>query len=228
MAPLLSGLLLIRWTWPAIFWLLAVLSPVALLGVILFLPETCRSVVGNGSYRPPKLSIPVLPYLKPRVGTYACHLEKPSRRFPNPIKVFLLLKHRGSLVTVCCFGIAYSVYSCLQASLSSIFVDIYDISGLAAGLIYIPFGVATMAGAFLAGRLLDRDYAATARKESVSIDRVHGDNLISFPVEKARLRNSKYSIILSAALTIVYGWILQIRGVGQPLLSVHGILKLTF
>lgn len=43
------------------------------------------------------------------------------------------------------------VHSCLQASLSTIFVDIYHVSGLVAGLVYIPFGVACMVASFLAG-----------------------------------------------------------------------------
>lgn len=220
MAPLISGLLLIRWTWPAIFWLLSVLSPIALLAVVLWLPETCRNIVGNGGYRPPRLGTAILPHLKPPHSTHARRLPKSDRRFPNPITVFLLLRHRGSLVVVCCFGIAYSIYSCLQASLSSVFVDIYGVSGLAAGLIYLPFGVACMLSAVLAGRLLDRDYAATAREEGMSVDRVRGDDLTSFPVEKARLRNSKFSVILCSALIIGYGWALHARTVNRPSLGV--------
>ena len=228
MAPLISGLLLIRWTWPAIFWLLSALSPIALLAVVLFLPETCRNIVGNGSLSPPRLGTAVLPCLKPPTNTRAHGLPKSERHFPNPIKVFLLLKHRGSLVAVCCFGVAYSVYSCLQASLSSVFVEIYGVSGVTAGLIYIPFGVACMISAVLAGRLLDRDYTVTAREEGKSVDRVRGDDLSSFPVEKARLRNSKFSIVLLCALIISYGWALHAKTVNHSSPGVSwGLSKLT-
>ena len=175
--------------------------------------------MGNGSHPLPTLHTAILPHLKTPTDTQAARLPKYNRRFPNPITVLLLLRHRGSLITVCCFGIAYSVYSCLQASLSSVFVEIYGVSGLAAGLIYLPFGAACIISAWLAGRLLDRDYAVTAREEGVSIDRVRGDDLASFPVERARLRNSKFSIALCSALIVGYGWALQTKTVNRPSLG---------
>lgn len=47
--------------------------------------------------------------------------------------------------------------STLQASLSTLFLDIYGLSSLASGLIYIPFGVACAVSALATGQLLDRN-----------------------------------------------------------------------
>jgi MFS family permease len=47
--PLISGLFLLQWAWPSIFWFLAIASALTLAVIVVFLPETCRSIVGNGS-----------------------------------------------------------------------------------------------------------------------------------------------------------------------------------
>lgn len=107
------------------------------------------------------------------------------------------------------YGVGYATYSCLQASLSSLFLDIYEISGLASGLIYIPFGVACALSAFATGKLLDRNFRKTATELGVPVTRNKADNLSSFPIEKARLRTIVPLVSVSACLTIAYGWQLQ-------------------
>lgn len=99
--------------------------------------------------------------------------------------------------------------SCLQASLSTLFLDIYKISGLVSGLIYIPFGVACALSAFATGRLLDRNFRKTATEQDVAVTRNKADNLSTFPIERARLRTVMPLVFASACLTIAYGWQLQ-------------------
>lgn len=132
---------------------------------------------------------------------------------PNPFSVLKLLNRPGNLIAVLCFGAYYTIYSCLQASLSTIFVEIYDISGLVSGLIYIPFGLACAFAAFLAGRVLDSDYRKIAKIQRFEIDRYHGDDLSTFPIEHARLRTSKYFIAACAPLIAGYGWALWAKTV---------------
>lgn len=107
------------------------------------------------------------------------------------------------------YGVAYSTYSCLQASLSSLFLDIYEISGLASGLIYIPFGVACALSAFATGKLLDRNFRKTAAEVGAPVTRNKADDLSSFPIEKARLRTIVPLVSLSACLIVAYGWQLR-------------------
>ncbi|KAI0107920.1 MFS general substrate transporter [Hypoxylon sp. NC0597] len=212
-APLISGLLLIRWSWPSIFWFSAIASTAVLLAIILFLPETRRSIVGNGSIRPPLINTSPIPILCPptqRTDGQESH-NKTQARWLNPISILSLLRNRATLVAVCCFGIYYTIYSCLQASLSTVFVESYNISGLVAGLSYLPFGVSCMISTFLAGKTIDRDYRKTAESRGISIDQFRGNDISKMPIEYARLRTNKYYIALCAPLVAGYGWAIQLN-----------------
>lgn len=129
----------------------------------------------------------------------------------NPFASVKLLRLPGNACMMSAFGVGYATYSCLQASLSSLFLDIYDISGLASGLIYIPFGVACAASAFATGRLLNRNFRKTATEMGVPVTRNKADNLSAFPIERARLRTIVPLVSVSAGLIIAYGWQLQAR-----------------
>ena len=155
-APMISGLLLIQWTWPSIFWFLSIASPLVFLIMLLFLPETCRRLVGNGSHPTSCANSPFISVLRPQRASPSPNQqekEKDAPKLPNPFSIILLLKDRGTLAAVLCYGIYYTVHSCLQASTSTLFVTIYDLSGLSAGLIYIPFGVACSIASIIAGTL---------------------------------------------------------------------------
>ena len=233
---MISGLLLIRWTWPSIFWFTSIAAPIFMFIMILFLPETCRRLVSNGSGRTSYLNTPFIPILRPKVDQLTVDLPlrgqpKKAPKLPNPLSVLSLLRNRGTLAAVVCYGIYYMVHSCLQASLSTVFIDVYHLSGLAAGLIYIPFGVACSIASVAAGmsylnrrylsersitklksppgKNLDRDYRVTAQAQGLTINRVCGDDLLTFPIERARLRTHKYSIIICACLIATYGWVLH-------------------
>ena len=154
---MISGLLLLKWKWPSIFWFLSIASPVVLLIMVLFLPETCRRLVGNGSIRTTRANTPLIPILGPRpvqTTEKGNQLLREPTKLANPLSVLALLKNRSTLAVVLCYGSYYTVHSCLQASLSTMFVDIYHLSGLAAGLVYIPFGVACSIASIVAGECL--------------------------------------------------------------------------
>ncbi|KAF9893521.1 hypothetical protein FE257_010833 [Aspergillus nanangensis] len=214
-SPLISGLLLIRWTWPSIFWFLAISSPVVLLAVVLFLPETCRTIVQNARRRPSPLLRPVFPVLSPlgqeQTDAQAIDHKDGNKKLLNPLSVLVLLKNPGTLLAILCFSVYYTVYSCLQASLSTVFVEVYNTSGLVTGIIYIPFGVAQGVMAYFAGRVLDFDYQKTAKARGLSIDKHAGDDLSQFPIEHARLRTSRLFLVACGPLIVGYGWALQYR-----------------
>lgn len=212
--PLLSGLLLLRWSWRSIFWFLSAATPCCLIPIALFLPETNRGIVGNGSVRACRINRPLLPLLVPNVaakymGQATDQEKKRSKASVNPFASIKLLRSPGNAFMMSAYGVGYATYSCLQASLSSLFLDIYEISGLASGLIYIPFGVACALSAFGTGKLLDRNFRKTATELGVPVTRNKADNLSTFPIEKARLRTIVPLVSLSAGLIVAYGWQLQ-------------------
>lgn len=215
--PLLSGLLLLRWSWRSIFWFLSAATPCCLIPIALFLPETNRGIIGNGGLRARHINRPLLPLLVPNVAAKSapegCQTtdqeKKQARASINPLASIKLLRSPSNAFMMSAYGVGYATYSCLQASLSSLFLDIYDISGLTSGLIYIPFGVACALSAFATGKLLDRNFRKTATELGVPVTRNKADNLSTFPIEKARLRTIVPLVSLSACLIIAYGWQLQ-------------------
>ncbi|KAI0121039.1 hypothetical protein BJ170DRAFT_588692, partial [Xylariales sp. AK1849] len=55
LAPVIGGLLSGYLGWGAIFWFLLIFAVPVFILLLLFIPETCRRVVDNGSITPPRL-----------------------------------------------------------------------------------------------------------------------------------------------------------------------------
>ncbi|KAK8065605.1 MFS transporter [Apiospora hydei] len=66
LGPVLGGVLAEKAGWRWIFWLLTILSGSLLLCIILFFPETCQRIVGNGSVPATGYSRTVVSFLRPR------------------------------------------------------------------------------------------------------------------------------------------------------------------
>jgi len=64
------------------------------------------------------------------------------------------------------------------------------------------------------GKLLDRDYRSTAKEVGLVINRVSGDDLSRFPIEKARLRSIWYLGVVNLIAVVGYGWALDKKVVG--------------
>ena len=60
---------------------------------------------------------------------------------------------------------------------------------------------------------MNRDYRIVAKKHNFVIDKVRGDDLANFPIERARLRSIWYMIAIAIAAVAGYGWALQARTV---------------
>ena len=55
-SPIAGGLIAQKLDWHWIFWILLIVASCFFVPLLLFLPETCRAVVGNGSIPPPVLN----------------------------------------------------------------------------------------------------------------------------------------------------------------------------
>ncbi|OQE46852.1 hypothetical protein PENCOP_c001G03016 [Penicillium coprophilum] len=222
--PILGGALSEAPGWRWIFWVPAIASGICILLVALFLPETARSIVGNGSRNVSALYRPIFGCqrsIKPTSLPALHERENTPRNFriPNPLTTLKILTSRESLLITAIYGIYYMNFSCLQGSLSTLFIDIYHFSELKAGLIYLPFGIGSCIGAYCSGKIMNRDYRLTARAHDLVIDTTHGDDLTTFPIEKARFRSIWYSICATGISTTGYGWALQSRSCCGTLLT---------
>ncbi|KAL8895646.1 MAG: hypothetical protein Q9192_003518 [Flavoplaca navasiana] len=198
----------------------------------LFFPETARKVVGNGSLSPRGLNKTMLDHLRSRavsISTPGQTAAKASFYWPNPLTGLTIVLDKRSGLTMVIGGTFYTGFSCLAASLSTICIDLYDLSYLEAGLVYLPAGIGGIVaaystgkctsgqpctklcvrGKFLAGRLLDHDYQRTAKKYHIEINHLSGDDMSTFPIEEARLRTSWFPALIGILAVIGYGWALQ-------------------
>lgn len=194
------------------------MSLICLICMILALPETARSISGNGSI--PGRSwhkAPIAHLLKKsqRKSESTQSLPKHHTHVPNPLESLALLFYPGTAPVILINSITYMTYCRLQASLSSLFIQIYDCTELEAGLIYIPFGAGCLLSSFLSGNLMTFDYRRTAARQGIEVDTICKTDLTNFPIELARFR-SLPPIILSSTIAMAgYGWVLQSRVVSN-------------
>lgn len=139
-------------------WFLAMLSGFCLFLIVFFLPETSRLIAGNGSISTRWHHRTIWSLL------HQWHSKKPSntdeetlpkRKFhiPNPITCLKLLFNRSTSLIVLVNGVFYMAYGCIQASMSSLFIQLYGFNKLEAGLIYLPFGAGCALASFFSGKL---------------------------------------------------------------------------
>ena len=131
-----------------------------------FLPETSRFVVGNGSRKVSGLHRTLFSYLHPSKSPYSQNgfagsyngappqqnevISKPFR-IPNPLASLKMLWAKDTALITLIYGVYYMNFSCLQASISTLFINLYGLSELKAGLIYLPFGIGSCIGAYCSG-----------------------------------------------------------------------------
>ena len=158
LGPVLGGVLSQHTGWWWTFWLLAMLSGICLLLIVFFLQETSRLIVGNGGIGMAWYHQTALSLLR---GTSSNSQNKsdaeiPRKRkfhIPNPITSLKILFHRSTVLIVLVNGIFYMAYGCIQASMSSLFIQMYAFNQLEAGLIYLPFGAGCALASFLSGTI---------------------------------------------------------------------------
>lgn len=91
--------------------------------MVLFLPETSRGIVRNGSIKPSKyLRLPVSGVM--RHWKESDVVPKNKLEIPNPLKSLRILVRKDNAVVIAACGILYAIYTCINTSLSILFVDI--------------------------------------------------------------------------------------------------------
>ncbi|KAI0433022.1 multidrug resistance protein [Xylaria sp. FL1042] len=196
--PILGGCLTYARNWTWIFWFLATAAGTCLILMASFLPEITRSIVGNGSIAPPK-------FLRLPFGSLMRYWRDDDsfiarrRRVPNPFKSLLILTYKDNAIVIVACGLLYAVYTSLNASLSVLCIEIYDLSQWQADLIYLPFSLGGTVSTFFSTPLLDDAYRAAREKRGLDTDKATGDDLDNFPIEKARLSVMWIPMILTAA-----------------------------
>jgi MFS family permease len=181
------------WRW--IFWVLAIMGGALLIVHFLFLNETLRSLVGNGSgYANPT---PFQWWKRRRDLRRSGSQEEAvqvvvaqnKRKSPNPLQSLLYLREKDVAILVLYYAFQYGAMYCFTTSVPTLFSEIYDLNDLQIGLTYLANGFGSVVGSVVQGKLLDRDFRILAIKHGMDPAQVKGGKLTpEFPLEYARLR----------------------------------------
>lgn len=204
--PILGAVFAEKAGWPWIFWFLAISSGLCLALFVLTFPETVQSI--RNSHVNAKISA---------LHFTSCIERKtrqsnPNRKFhfPNPLASIFVLFHRTPALLATINAVYYTTAACIMASLSTQFIAVYKYSTLQAGLLYIPFGISTIAASYFSGWVLERDYRLTSSHAPTHPPPpTPTAQEPRFPIEKARLRSTWLLILLASAAVAGYGWCIQ-------------------
>ena len=208
--PVFGGILSQYLGWRAIFWFCFIFAAAVLIPYTLFIPETCRNVVGNGSIPPPKLNMTVIDYIRLRRHPPAEKIVvKRKLRVPNPFNTLKVIREKDMGLLLFYSTLLYLIFILINATLSTQLRAIYHLNDLQIGLSYLPYGFGCCVASVAQGYLLDWNYRRIARKIGFTIDYKRGDDLRKFPIELARIQPAVPIIAVGILATICYGWVLD-------------------
>lgn len=212
--PVLGGIISETISWRWIFWILLILGATLFLITFLFLPETLRSLVGNGSgYANPTPFQWFKRHVKKRQGIPQPPSSSSWRRFtalPNFLEPAKYLFEADVFAMLLYLALHYAVFYAYLVSMPALFAELYGLNQLQVGLCYLVQGFGSVLGSLVGGRLLDRDYTVLARKRGFS-EKKQGKLPLDFPIYWARLRTVWIHSGVVQIITIIYGWILSIN-----------------
>ncbi|KAJ5305159.1 uncharacterized protein N7443_004819 [Penicillium atrosanguineum] len=218
--PVIGGALAESLGWRSIFWFLAIYSGVFLIVLLLFLPETLRSLVANGSLVSlnPLTRYPLNIYQKLSKTGWDHETPPPqlaARKSIGILSPFPILVTKFTSPIILFLAIYYAVWQMSITAMSSLFESRYGLNEMQIGLTFIANGVGSMVGTLATGKILDRDYRRVKAKYEPQSDVEAGDsskNVVcqeDFPIEKARLRLVPLFSGLQCLSILLFGWTIQ-------------------
>lgn len=226
-APILAGLIMAnfdnrngmsdlsnkgdRWRW--LFLLLVIVNVAAALVVVIFIPETCRSLVGNGD---PRWAVNMkqtstltaeeikivrkadtqifFGALKNPISKSKLFTDKysppPQITFKNFINIF---KMKHIVLVSVCVSLQFSLYYAFIITLAHVLQDDYSFNNLTSAVSYVVPGVGLIIGNLTSGRISDR-----------TLNRLREKNNLVNP--ELRLVFLLIGMSCSCISSMIYGW----------------------
>ncbi|GAB7353533.1 hypothetical protein MBLNU459_g3972t1 [Dothideomycetes sp. NU459] len=219
LSPILGGLLSQYWNWHGIFWFLLAFGGVFFIPLLLFFPETCRKVVGDGSIPPPRLNENITDKIRhanrAKAGFKVDEKKQEELRkyyelrFPNPLATLVVLTDLETAILLLGAGLALACFYAISTGAPTSFARVYGFDDMQVALMFIPFGVGGIVSAFTTGKAVDWNYRRHAHIHDFPIDRNKQQDLTEFPIEKARLQIVLPLLYIGAASVLGYGWVMD-------------------
>ncbi|KAH8804390.1 putative bicyclomycin resistance protein [Xylogone sp. PMI_703] len=223
LGPIIGGAISQYYGWRYIFVVLTGLALVMLAFIVVFLPETCRNIVGNGSLEPPSVwNKPLISLLLKRKGNedqdeiiegqQAIEAARKKGGRPTPWKSLTLLFTHPTGCVILFNGFTFATYYAVTTSLTWSFASTYHFDEIQIGLSYIPIGLGSMLAALSNGFLLDWNYRRSI-KNVLGRTLARGEHLdhetglaLGFHIERARLQIVIPAVLFAMSAMIAYGW----------------------
>ncbi|QSZ32932.1 hypothetical protein DSL72_002515 [Monilinia vaccinii-corymbosi] len=219
--PIVGGIISQYTSWKWIFGFLAIFSTAFFIPLLLFMPETCRKIVGDGSIPPPNWNRCLTNIRNERKSLKeGIHPDYKKRdelatarniRFPNPLATLRIVSEREAALLLFNAGFAYAGFYAVISGMPSQLQDIYGYDDLKVGLMYLPISGGCLVAALTQGKLIDWSYFREARRLGLTVVKSRQQDLSHFPIEKARLQVGFPMIMLASLSTLTYGWIMHFR-----------------
>ncbi|KAI8169871.1 Itaconate transport protein [Colletotrichum sp. SAR 10_70] len=193
--PVLGGALANSLGFRSVFVFLLIASTLIIIAIIVFLPETMRSIAGNGAIR---LKGPVY---KPLIR----YIRKEPRYMQDPdgplhsnkvtiwtfLRPFRLFREKDLVINLIWGGFVYAIWNMVTTSTTPVFKARFPfLNELLLGVAFLPNGFGTIVGSVLAGKLLTRDYKAISAEYKATHNMREDEELSpkdippDFPLEK--------------------------------------------
>ncbi|KJK61654.1 Major Facilitator Superfamily protein [Aspergillus parasiticus SU-1] len=209
LGPVIGGLLVHFTNTHSIFWFLASLAGFMALIVVVFLRETCRNIVGNGSIPPQKWNRRILDIARRNQPIDSDGTPRPqSRRRYSPLETLKICREKETAIILVFISFFFCGFTAILSTLPAQLEKKYGFNSLQIGLCCLPYAFGTLTSRWTVGYLTDWNFRRHANRLGLKIAKNRQTDLAEFPAETARLQLTLPLVYLSAIFMITYSWVM--------------------